>query len=96
MVVLGCIARELALYRQPTDKYMHNELISNLTNNLLSTVISLFFVAIISMVIGYRIIARRLKNNGMKKGDALAIGQAVTVFIFVTIGYLYLKLFVLS
>ena len=85
----------LGMAAQPTDNNMHNELISSLTNGLLRTVIALFFAAIISMLIGYRVVAKRLTNNGMKKGDALAIGQAIAVLLFVTLGYLNLKFFVL-
>ncbi len=86
----------LGMAAQPTDKNMHNELISNLTNGLLQIVIAVFFAAIISMLIGYRIVAKRLKNNGMKKSDALAIGQVLAVLLFVTLGYPYLKFFVLA
>ena len=81
---------------QPTDNNMHNELISTLTNGLIHIVIALFFAAIMSMFIGYRIVAKRLKNNGMKKSDALAIGQTIAGLLFVTLGYLYLKFFVLA
>ena len=86
----------LGIAAQPTDKNIHNELISNLTNGLLQIVIALFFAATMSILIGYRVVAKRLKNNGMKKGDALAIGQAVAGLLFVTLGYLYLKFFVLT
>ena len=81
---------------QSTDNNMHNELISNLTNSLLHAVIALFFATIISILIGYRVVAKRLVNNGMKKGDARAVGQAIAGLLFVTLGYLYLRFFVLA
>ena len=86
----------LGMAVQPTDNNMQNELISNLTSGLLQIVIALFFAAIMSMLIGYRVVAKRLKNNGMKKGDALATGQTIAGLLFVTPGYLYLKFFVLA
>ncbi|RYY02214.1 MAG: hypothetical protein EOO53_14360 [Gammaproteobacteria bacterium] len=75
---------------------MNKELILNLTNSLLYIVIALFLAAIFSMLIGYRIVAKRLVENGMKKSDARAMGQAIAGLLFIALGFIHLKFFVLS
>jgi len=75
---------------------MNKELISNLTNSLLYVITALFLAAIFSMLIGYRIVAKRLVKNGMKIGDARAMGQAIAGLLFIALGFIYLKFFVLS
>jgi hypothetical protein len=76
---------------QPTGHRMNNELMAQLTNGIFSTIIVLFFTAIISMLIGYRIVAKRLAQKGMKKGDAKAIGQATASLLFLLIAGIYFK-----
>jgi len=75
---------------------MDNEFISQLSNGIISAIIALLFLAILSMLFGYRFIAKELIKIGMKKGDAKAMGHAVTVMTFLTLGAVYLKFFVLS
>lgn len=75
---------------------MNNEFISQLSNGILSAIIALLFLAILSMLFGYRFIAKELVKIGMKKGDAKALGHAVTVMTFLTLGAVYLKIFVLN
>lgn len=75
---------------------MNNEFISQLSNGILSAIIALLLLAALSMLFGYRFIAKELIKIGMKKGDAKAMGHAVTVMIFLTLGALYLKFFVLN
>ena len=75
---------------------MDNEFISQLSNGIPSMIITLIFLSILSMLIGYRFIARELIKIGMKKGDAKALGHAVTVMTFLTLGAVYLKFFVLN
>jgi hypothetical protein len=58
--------------------------------------IALFFAAVISMLIGYRIVAKRLAQRGMKKGDAKAIGQATTSILFLLFAGIYFKFAVLA
>lgn len=86
----------LGITAQPTEHRMNNELMAQLTNGILSAIITLFFAAIASMLIGYRIVAKRLAQRGMKKGDAKAIGQATASLLFLLIAGIYFKLFVLS
>jgi hypothetical protein len=82
---------------EPTKRrIMNNELTSQLSNGILSAIIALLFLAILSMLIGYRFITRELVKIGMKKGDAKALGRAVTVMTFLTLGAAYLKFFVLN
>lgn len=75
---------------------MHNELISHLSNGILSAITALFLAVILSMLIGYRIIAKRLVQRGMKKGDAKALGQATASLLFLLLAGLYLKFVVLG
>lgn len=75
---------------------MSNEFISQLSNGIISTIIALLFLTVLSMFFGYRFIAKQLVKIGMKKGDAKALGHAVTVMTFLTLGAVYLKFFVLS
>lgn len=72
----------LGMAAQPTEHEMHNEFIRQLTNGILPLIITLFFAAIFSMLIGYRVVAKRLAQRGMKKGDARAIGQATASLMF--------------
>jgi hypothetical protein len=82
---------------QPTKrKIMHNELISHLSNGILSAIIALLFAVILSMHIGYRIVAKRLAKRGMKKGDAKALGQATASLIFLLLAGIYFKFVVLG
>jgi hypothetical protein len=74
---------------------MIQEFLSQLQNNLLAITITLTFAAIISMFIGYRIVAKHLAHRGMKKGDARAIGQATASLLFLLIAATYFKLVVL-
>ena len=75
---------------------MDNEFISQLSNGIPSMIITLLFLAILSMLIGYRFIAKELIKIGMKKSDAKAMGHAITVMTFLTLGAVYLKIFVLN
>ncbi len=86
----------LGMAAQPTEHRMNNELMAQLTNGILSAIITLFFAAIASMLIGYRIVAKRIAQRGMKKGDAKAIGQATASLLFLLIAGIYFKFFVLS
>jgi len=52
--------------------------------------------AIISMHIGYRIVAKRLAQRGMKKADAKAIGQVTASLLFILLVGIYFKLVILK
>lgn len=75
---------------------MRKEFITQSGNEILSAIIALLFFAILSMLFGYRFIAKELIKIGMKKGDAKTLGHAVTVMTFLTLGAVYLKFFVLN
>jgi hypothetical protein len=81
---------------QPTGYIMNQEFLSQLQNDLLAIIITLTLVAIILILIGYRVVAKRLAQRGMKKGDARAIGQATALLLFLLIAGIYFKLFVLG
>ncbi|WP_062057469.1 hypothetical protein [Cellvibrio sp. OA-2007] len=70
---------------------MNNELLSQLQNDLFVIIIILAIAATISMLIGYRIVAKRLAQRGMKKGDARAIGQATASLVFLLLSWIYFK-----
>lgn len=86
----------LGMAAQPTESIMNQEFLSQLQNELLAIIITMTLAAIISMLIGYRIVAKRLAHRGMKKGDARAIGQATASILFLLISGIYFKFFVLG
>lgn len=75
---------------------MAHEIFPQLQHDLFAIIITMTLAAIISMLIGYRIIAKRLAQRGMKKGDARAIGQATASLLFLLIAGIYFKFFVLG
>ena len=75
---------------------MVHEIFPHLQRDLFAIIITMTLVAIISMIVGYRIVAKRLAQRGMKKGDAKAIGQATASLLFLLIAGIYFKFFVLS
>lgn len=81
---------------QPTEHHMHNELIGQLTSGILPAIIVLLCSAMISMFVGYRFVAKRLTQRGMKKGDARAIGQASASLLFLLIAGIYFKFIILN
>ena len=86
----------LGMAAQPTGHQMHNELIGQLTSGILPAIVVLFCFAVISMFVGYRVVAKRLAQRGMKKGDARAIGRTTASILFLLIAGIYFKLFVLN
>lgn len=89
MVMLGIAA-------QPTGQIMNREFLSQLQNDLLAIIIILTLTAIISIFVGYRVIAKRLAQRGMRKGDARAIGQTTASFLFLLIAGIYFKFVILG
>lgn len=81
---------------RPTEHQMHNELIGQSASGILPAIVVLFCSAVISMFVGYRVVAKRLVQRGMKKGDAKAIGQATASILFLLIAGIYFKLFILG
>lgn len=75
---------------------MNQEFFSQLQNNLCASIITLMVAAIISVLIGYRIVAKRLAQRGVKKGDAKAIGQATASLLFILLVGIYFKLVILK
>ena len=75
---------------------MQQQFLSQLQNDLLTIIITLSFAAIISILIGYRIVAKPLAHRGMKKGNARAVGQATASLMFLLIAGIYFKFFVLG
>lgn len=75
---------------------MHNEFLSQLGSGLISAIIALLFTAMLSMLIGYRIVAKHLVQKGMKKGDAKALGQATASLLFLLLAGIYVKFAILG
>ena len=87
----GSVLR-LQIPPEPTKRrIMNNEFISQLNNRILSAIIALLFLASLSMLFGYRFIAKELIRIGMKKGDAKALGQATASLIFLLLAGIYFK-----
>ena len=86
----------LGMAAQPTEHEMHNELIGQFTSGILPAIVILFCSAVISMFVGYRVVAKRLAQRGMKKGDAKALGQATASLLFLLIAVIYFTLFVVG
>ncbi|MFC3116975.1 hypothetical protein [Cellvibrio fontiphilus] len=70
---------------------MNNELMAQLTNDIIPAIIVLLYSAMTSMFVGYRVVAKRLAQRGMKKGNAKAIGQATASILFLLIARIYFK-----
>lgn len=81
----------LGMAAQPTEHRMNNELMAQLTNDIIPAIIVLLYSAMTSMFVGYRVVAKRLAQRGMKKGNAKAIGQATASILFLLIARIYFK-----
>jgi hypothetical protein len=65
----------LGMAAQPTGQIMNREFLSQLQNDLLAIIITLTLTAIVSMLVGYRVIAKRLAQRGMKKEMRKPLGK---------------------